>query len=414
MIGLLLRFRYQTAALTTALLIVLVFYGKKVSYEQSIGSFFADDDPYMAVYQKAASSFGDDNFVFLAYDDPKLISPRGVDRVAELAAAVAPDRIAGVMRVESLDAMPLVWSLDDILIALDRLPALARNVALSTARRTIKNVDLENQCADGRRSGTGRRPLSAGDSQGSLEPSSLVPGHIDRRDGHDHGCRGAAAQDTRAQCDRDDQDVACRGRSVCGKARAGPSRGGWATRSAGRWLRGHRGGRPPARGCGHAFDRSGNALGSAQRLVGHRTHDRGLDDLAGDRNAALRFPHQAVAIGGSPGRADHRADDACGQPPGHPFSRRPPPRGRSRHRRPVDPARRRRADHLDGDHRGHRLWRTGHQQPGAGAAIRGDPGNLHALFGDPGHGHLTDRDDAARSRWRSPCARALAPGLVPR
>ena len=75
MIGLLLRFRYLTAALTTALLIVLVFFGKKVSYEQSIGSFFADDDPYLAVYQKAASSFGDDNFVFLAYDDPDLVTP---------------------------------------------------------------------------------------------------------------------------------------------------------------------------------------------------------------------------------------------------------------------------------------------------------------------------------------------------
>ena len=143
MIGLLLRFRYLTAALATALLIVLVFFGKKVSYEQSIGSFFADDDPYMAVYQKAAKSFGDDNFVFLAYDDPELVTPRGLDRVAELAAAVGPDRIAGVMRVESLDAMPLVWSLDDILIALDRLPALTRNVALNAARRMIKNVDLK-------------------------------------------------------------------------------------------------------------------------------------------------------------------------------------------------------------------------------------------------------------------------------
>ena len=216
-IGLLLRFRYLTAALTTALLIVLVFFGKKVSYEQSIGSFFADDDPYMAVYQKAASSFGDDNFVFLAYDDPDLVTPRGLDRVAELAAAVGPDRIAGVMRVESLDAMPLVWSLDDILIALDRLPALARNMALNAARRTIKNVDLQDQCADGRRGGTGRRSARAGGAQGPLEPSSPVPGHVDRRDGHDHGRRGAAAQDARAQCDRDDQGVARRGRSVCGK-----------------------------------------------------------------------------------------------------------------------------------------------------------------------------------------------------
>ena len=77
MIGLLLRFRHVTFAATTVLLILLVLFGKKVSYEQSIGSFFADDDPYMAVYQKAARSFGDDNFVFLVYDDPELVTPAG-------------------------------------------------------------------------------------------------------------------------------------------------------------------------------------------------------------------------------------------------------------------------------------------------------------------------------------------------
>jgi predicted RND superfamily exporter protein len=141
-IGLLLRSRYLTTFATVALLILLVVFGKKVSYEQSIGSFFADDDPYMAVYRKASASFGDDNFVFLVYDDPELVTPAGLDRVAELAAAVSPDRIAGVLRVESLDAMPLVWSLDDALMTLDRLPALARNLALNAARKTIKNVDL--------------------------------------------------------------------------------------------------------------------------------------------------------------------------------------------------------------------------------------------------------------------------------
>ena len=77
MIGLLLRSRYVTAAVTAVVLILLVLFGKTVSYEQSIGSFFADDDPYMAVYQKAAQSFGDDNFVFLVYDDPELVSPQG-------------------------------------------------------------------------------------------------------------------------------------------------------------------------------------------------------------------------------------------------------------------------------------------------------------------------------------------------
>src|SRR5262245_40960070 len=139
----LLRARYVAATLIAVLLIVLVLFGKKVSYEQSIASFFADDDPYMAVYQKAAKWFGDDNFVFLVYDDPELVTPGGLDRVAELARAVGSDRIVGVLRVESIDAMPLVWAIDDALIALDRLPALARNLALNAARRAIKNVDLK-------------------------------------------------------------------------------------------------------------------------------------------------------------------------------------------------------------------------------------------------------------------------------
>lgn len=143
MIGFLIRARFATAVATAVLLVLLVIFGRKVSYEQSIGSFFADDDPYMAVYQKAASSFGDDNFVFLVYDDPELMTPAGLDRVAELAGAVGPDRVAGVLRVESLDAMPLIWSLDDVLTTLDRLPKVARNLALNAAKRTIKNVDLK-------------------------------------------------------------------------------------------------------------------------------------------------------------------------------------------------------------------------------------------------------------------------------
>jgi predicted RND superfamily exporter protein len=133
-----------TALAVAVLLVALAFLGKKVSYEQSIGSFFADDDPRMAVYQKASAAFDDDNFVFLVYDDPELISPAGLDRVAELAAAVAPAQIPSVLRVESLDAMPLVWALDDALIALDRLPAVARKLALNAAKTTIKNVDLKS------------------------------------------------------------------------------------------------------------------------------------------------------------------------------------------------------------------------------------------------------------------------------
>jgi predicted RND superfamily exporter protein len=122
---------------------MLGLWGRRVSYEQSINSFFAEDDPYMRVYQQAAKTFGDDNFVFVVYDDPGLLTPQGLDRVAELARAVAPEQIAGVQRVESLDAMPLLWAVDDALLALDRLPAIARNLAIAAAKRTIKNLDLK-------------------------------------------------------------------------------------------------------------------------------------------------------------------------------------------------------------------------------------------------------------------------------
>ena len=114
--------RYLAFAAVVVLLVALAWGGKRVSYEQSISSFFADDDPYMQIYQQAAKTFGDDNFVFLVYDDPELISAAGLDRVSELAQAVAPERVAGVQRVESLDAMPLVWAVDDALLALTACP----------------------------------------------------------------------------------------------------------------------------------------------------------------------------------------------------------------------------------------------------------------------------------------------------
>ena len=104
MIGALLKARHVSFGVTAVALVLLAVFGKRVSYEQSIKSFFADDDPHMARYQAAAKVFGDDNFVFIAYDDPELLTAAGMDRVAELAAAVGPAQINGVLRVESLDA----------------------------------------------------------------------------------------------------------------------------------------------------------------------------------------------------------------------------------------------------------------------------------------------------------------------
>jgi predicted RND superfamily exporter protein len=133
----LIRIRFLSVAASLVLLVALVLSGKRVTYEQSIRSFFADDDPVMALYQRASKAFGDDNFVFVAYDDKDILTPAGIDRVAELAAVLAPGRIPGVERVESLDAMPLLWRLDDLLIQLDKLPAFARGPLLRTIKENL-------------------------------------------------------------------------------------------------------------------------------------------------------------------------------------------------------------------------------------------------------------------------------------
>ncbi len=141
-IDFLLKARGFSIGAVALLLVVLLIQGKPVRYEQSVRSFFADDDPAIVDYAKASAAFGDDNLVFVSYEDPALLTPGGMDRVAELAREIGPKGIKGVARVESIDAMPLLWKVDDGLILMDKMPAIARNFALDKMRKAIKNVEL--------------------------------------------------------------------------------------------------------------------------------------------------------------------------------------------------------------------------------------------------------------------------------
>ncbi len=136
--------RYATFLAAALATLGLAAFGRRVSYEQSINSFFADDDPDMRVYQHAAATFGDDNFVFVVYDDPELGAPGWADRQEELAGALESGKIQGVKRVERASAMPLAWAIDDALLALDRLPALARRMALDAAKRAARTVAVKS------------------------------------------------------------------------------------------------------------------------------------------------------------------------------------------------------------------------------------------------------------------------------
>ncbi len=206
--------RYVTFGAVLILLVALAASGKRVSYEQSIGSFFAADDPYMAVYQNAAKTFGDDNFIFLVYDDPDLVTPAGLERVSELAAAVAPQRIDAVQRVESLDAMPLLWAVDDALFALDSLPRIARNMALSAAKRAIKNIDLKTNTLTvaGAVRASAADPKALDAIKDTAHDASAVSRYADRLDRDDDGGRRAAQENATTQRDRDRGDASQDGR----------------------------------------------------------------------------------------------------------------------------------------------------------------------------------------------------------
>jgi hypothetical protein len=135
--------RYVSFAVVSVLLIVLLALGKHVKYEQSIQSFFADDDPAVVSYARASAAFGNDNVVFVCYDDPNLLSAAGMDRVAELAEALGPAHVPAVTRVESLDTMPVLWEIDDQLLKIEKLPTFARNAVLRGLRELVRNVDLK-------------------------------------------------------------------------------------------------------------------------------------------------------------------------------------------------------------------------------------------------------------------------------
>lgn len=140
MIDALIRARYGSFLVVLALLAGLLAFGKHVQYEQSITSFFAEGDPDVLAYQTTSDLFGNDNLVFIAYDDPDLLTPNGMDRVAELAGAVGPARIDGVLSVQSIDAMPLLWEIDDKLVQLESLPPFLKRAALAAARSMVKTV----------------------------------------------------------------------------------------------------------------------------------------------------------------------------------------------------------------------------------------------------------------------------------
>ncbi len=137
MIRTLLAARYVLFAAVLATLVGLILLGRHVRYEQSLESFFPSDDPAVLDYKKASALFGNDNLVFVSYDDPELLTPEGLDRVSELAESLGPKAIPAVVDVQSLDRMPTFWTIDDLLITFVKLPRMMQVGFLNTAKQRM-------------------------------------------------------------------------------------------------------------------------------------------------------------------------------------------------------------------------------------------------------------------------------------
>jgi predicted RND superfamily exporter protein len=56
----------------------------KIQFDRSIENMFAPDDPLLAPYRKLKQTFGGDEVVVVAYVDPNLLSPEGLERLHQL------------------------------------------------------------------------------------------------------------------------------------------------------------------------------------------------------------------------------------------------------------------------------------------------------------------------------------------
>ncbi len=81
----LVRRRRELLGLGLLLAFVAIGPASRLALDESVESFYAPDDPYLLAYLDSKQKFGGDEFVFVAYQDPQLLEPEGLDRVKAFA-----------------------------------------------------------------------------------------------------------------------------------------------------------------------------------------------------------------------------------------------------------------------------------------------------------------------------------------
>jgi predicted RND superfamily exporter protein len=140
--------RNRLSLFVAAILITLpaIWPASKLELDESIDSFFADDDPLLVNYQESKATFGADEFVLVAYESPPPLklaeNKRGgapiyrlnnemLDEVQEFARTL--NQVPGV-RAESTQSLArTLRPFDDASLPIN-LPAIARRALVSSAR----------------------------------------------------------------------------------------------------------------------------------------------------------------------------------------------------------------------------------------------------------------------------------------
>ncbi len=155
----LLQFRFFIWLVVITGSLALWWFSRPIAFDQSVEGFFPPDHPALASYERAKRSFGNDDVVFVAYEDDELWSVAGMERVRELAELL--QGISGVARVEAIDKMPVPWKVDAAARALVAQPlAIGRLLGgLSTVASEVRRLESDADSLESFRQGIVASPL---------------------------------------------------------------------------------------------------------------------------------------------------------------------------------------------------------------------------------------------------------------
>ncbi|HEY2250983.1 MAG TPA: RND family transporter, partial [Planctomycetaceae bacterium] len=85
LVDLLLRHRLPIAAASALLTLAAVYPASQLTFNETVESMFAADDPHLTDYLASRRLFGGDELVGIVYRDPGLFEKEGLERAARLA-----------------------------------------------------------------------------------------------------------------------------------------------------------------------------------------------------------------------------------------------------------------------------------------------------------------------------------------